>query len=284
MPSPLFQMACIAVLAFAYGWLLNAAPDARAKRALVVEILVIALSAWAAEETSILRYRFYGYPDTWWLKLDEMPLLVAFIWPMVILSSRSLVDVLFPGLSPAKKALAVGVAVVIDASLVETIAVASGLWSWVEGGYLGAPLIGLVGWGAFAAAMTFSLAHPKIPLWLTPLTSLAGTHLILVVTWWAFFRHALRGELPTWVTFIGVAAILALAAWLRFRPAGSTRKIPLTLAIPRVAATSVFVVLLFLEADLYLALHFGAVAVLYLAVLDLRLTRRPLSPAHSATR
>ena len=272
MPSPLFQIACIAVLAFAYGWLLHAAGDRRAMRALVVEILIIALAAWAAEETSILRYRFYSYPDTWWLKLDEMPLLVAFIWPMVILSSRSLVDVLFPGLSPAKKAFAVGIAVVIDASLVETIAVASGLWSWVEGGYLGAPLIGLVGWGAFAAAMTWSLAHPKIPLWLTPLTALAGTHLILVVTWWAFFRHFLRGELPTWVTFIGIAAILGLAAWLRFRP--GNRRIPLALAVPRVAATSVFVVLLFLNASTWLALHFAAVAVLYLAVFELRVARR----------
>lgn len=269
MPSPLFQAACIAVLAFAYGWLLVAEPDRARRRALVIQILVIAVAAWAAEETSILRYRFYGYPDTWWLKLDEMPLLVAFIWPMVIISSRQLVDVLFPGLGPARKALAVGVAVVIDASLVETIAVASGLWSWVEGGYLGAPLIGLVGWGAFAASMTYSLAHPKIPLWLTPLTALAGTHLILVVTWWALFRHVLRDELPSWTAFIGVALLIGLAAWLRFRPAGRGRKIPLTLAVPRVAATSVFVVLLFLNASLYLALHFAAVAVLYLALLDL---------------
>jgi len=273
MPSPLFQIACIAVLAFGYGWLLVTA-DRSKRRALVIEIFVIALSAWAAEETSILRYRFYGYPDAWWLKLDEMPLLVAFIWPMVILSSRSLVDVLFPGLGPAKKALAVGVAVVIDASLVETIAVASGLWSWVEGGYLGAPLIGLVGWGAFAAAMTWSLAHPKVPLWLSPLTALAGTHLILVVTWWAFFRHVLRGELPTWASFIGVAALVALAAWLRFRPLGPTRRVPLTLAVPRVAATSVFVVLLFLNASPHLVLHFAAVALLYLAVLDLPFASR----------
>jgi len=170
-----------------------------------------------------------------------MPLLVAFIWPMVIVSSRQLVDVLFPGLGPARKALAVGVAVVVDASLVETIAVASGLWSWVEGGYLGAPLIGLIGWGAFAAAMTFSLEHPKIPLWLTPLTALAGTHLVLVVTWWALFRHALRGELPSWTAFLGVAALLGQTTKRRFTPTRASSKIPMTLAVQRISAPWVLV-------------------------------------------
>jgi hypothetical protein len=265
MPTPLFQLACVGVLAFAYGWLLFKASPAQ-RKSLALTIVTIAIAAWAAEETSILRYRFYGYPDTWVPKIDEMPLLVAFIWPMVILSSRSIVEVLFPNLSIVRKTCAVGVAVVIDATLVETVAVASGLWGWVEGGYLGAPLIGMLGWGAFAAAMTYSLEHPKIPLWLTPLTALAGTHLLLVILWWAFFRHALRGELPTWSVYIGVAAILALAAWLRSRG----RLIPILLTVPRVAATSVFVALLILHASFELALHFAAIAVLYLALLDFR--------------
>lgn len=262
----LFQLACLAVLAFAYGWLLWRSPD-RKRTALL--IVLIAVSAWAAEDTSILRYRFYAYPDDWWLKIDEMPILVAFIWPMVILSSRALVEVLFPGLGPWKTALAVGVAVVIDASLVETIAVAAGLWQWVEGGYLGVPVIGVLGWGAFAASMTLSLEHPKIPLWLSPLTALAGTHLLLVASWWSFFRFLLRDTLPTWTTWVAVAALLGLAVALRRRG----RRFPLSLAVPRVAATSVFVVLLFLHASLELAAHFVAVAVLYLAALEA--PRRP---------
>ena len=257
----LFQLACIAVLGFAYGWLLWRSPE---RKRTAILIVVIALAAWAAEETAILRYRFYGYPDTWWVKLDEMPLLVTFIWPMVVLSSRALVDALFPRLGPAKKAFAVGLAVVIDASLVETIAVAAGLWSWVEGGYLGVPLIGLLGWGSFAAAMVYSLEHPKIPLWLSPLTALAGTHLLLVALWWACFRHVLRGALPTSAVYVGIGLLLGLAFLLWRRG----RKFPLTIAVPRVAATSVFVVLLFLHATTELALHFAAVAVLYLATLD----------------
>jgi len=259
----LLQLACSAVLAFAFGFSIwQARPVER--RAFVMRILVIALSAWAAEETAILGYRFYGYPDLWWLELDEVPLLVVFIWPMVILSSRAIIGVLFPGLGPTKMALAVGLAVIIDASLVETIAVASGLWSWVEGGYLGVPLIGLFGWGAFAAAMTWSLEHPKIPLPLAPLTALIGTHLLLVLGWWAFFRHVLRGALPTWTIAIALAALAGLALWLLRRG----RKFPLTLAIPRLAATSVFVLLLFWHGGAELVLHFGAVAVLYLAVLE----------------
>lgn len=257
----LFQLACFTVLAFAYGWLLWQSPDRRRTALLIV---IIALSAWAAEDTAILRYRFYFYPDDWWLKIDQMPILVAFIWPMVILSSRALVERLFPDLGPAKMALFVGIAVFIDASLVETIAVASGLWTWVEGGYLGVPMIGMLGWGAFAAAMTWSLEHPKVPLWLSPLTALAGTHLLLVLLWWSFFRFLLRDTLPDWTTWIAVAALLGLALYLRHRG----RRFPLTIAVPRIAATSVFVVLLFLHASLELVLHFAAVAVLYLATLE----------------
>ncbi len=262
----LFQIGCLVVLAFAYGWILRAAPD---RRATLATILLIALSAWAAEETSILAYRYYAYPDTWWLKLDEMPLIVTLIWPVVILSSRALVDALFPSLTPVKKALAVGLAVVVDASLVETIAVAASLWTWVEGGYLGAPLAGIIGWGAFAAAMVFALEHPKIPRWASPLIALGATHLAIIASWWMLFRHALRGELPSWSVAIAIALIAALGLWLLRRP----RRIPMRLAPPRIAATSVFVVLLFMHATTELILHFVAVAALYLVTLDLPIGR-----------
>lgn len=266
MSWPLFQSACLVVLAFAYAWSIAHAPD---RRRAIIEIALVFVAAWAAEETAIVRYRFYAYPDAWWGKLDEMPLLVAAIWPMVVLSSRALVDVFFPRASTAVRALAVGVAVVIDATLVESIAVAAGLWGWVEGGYLGVPLIGLFGWGAFAASMTFALdrisrrsgPRPLVAL-ATVLGALAGTHALLVAGWWLFFRHALRAELPSWTVGLVAAALVALGLHLRRRG-----RLPIALVVPRVAATSVFVVLLVVNARLGLVVHFAAVAVMYLTLL-----------------
>jgi len=287
MPTPIFQLACTAVLAFAYAFLFAKTPREK-RRALAIEALLIACASWLGEETSILRYRFYAYPDTWWLKLDEVPLLVVAIWPMVVLSSRQIIDTLFPTLvtRPLARALVVGLAVIVDASLVETIAVASDLWHWVEGGYLGAPLIGLIGWGANAFAITLAMTWPPLrdPLSrlprlmshaLTPLVATALTHLVLVVAWWVFFRHALRDTLPTWTLAVtltlSVAGTLAL---LRRAP-----RIPLTLAIPRIAATSVFVALLAFHIPSQVASdphaaalpllvgHFAAIALPYLTLM-----------------
>ena len=377
----LFQLACIAVLAFAYGLLTWQTP--RGERGhLWMLVLLIAAGAWLGEETSILRYRFYGYPDSWWLKLDEVPFLVVAIWPLVVLTADQVIRALWPGLSRITHAAAIAAMVFVDASLVETVAVAADLWWWVEGGYLGAPLIGLVGWAAYAFSIALFLpgrprraapteqeptgrppsaapteqeptgrppsaapteleptgrppsaaptelepigwsqraapteqepvrsseshaqgprrAAPteqepvrlivRVERWLeetsaralgvrggvaqkvsaltvTLLVSLAVTHGLLVITWWAFFRHALRGALPEELAYGAVALGAIGAVWLWRRG----RRMPLSVAGPRALATSVFVVLLVLYADgppLYL--HFMAVALPYLAILEL---------------
>lgn len=296
----LFQLACVAVLAVAYGLLTVQTPRGERGR-LWLLVGLIAVGAWLGEETSILRYRFYGYPDDWWLKLDEVPLLVVAIWPLVVLTADQVIRALWPGLSRVGHAAAIAAMVFVDASLVETVAVAADLWFWVEGGYLGAPLIGLVGWAAYAFSIALFLpAAPgskaeasRLATWLggtsaralaggvtfqkmsalivTLLVSLAVTHALLVVCWWALFRHALRGALPEEIAY-GVLALGALAAaWLWRRG----RRMPLGVAGPRALATSVFVVLLVLYADgppLYL--HFLAVALPYFAILELRLARR----------
>ncbi len=309
---PLFQTACLVVLAFAYALLYrDTAPSER--RRLTTTIVLIALTSWAAEETSILRYGFYGYPDTWWLKLDEVPLIVVLIWPLVVLTADQVIRALFPGLSRIGHAFAIGLMVFIDASLVETVAVASDLWFWVEGGYLGAPLIGLIGWAAYAFSIALVLpSHPKSPSpvtrspdsarpsptpasfttrlthrlddlahdlhspspWLACLVtcamSLAVTHALLVLTWWAFLRHALRDELPHYAAYIALAVSISISVIMIRRP----HRIPLATAIPRAAATSVFVVLLALYAEgppLYV--HFAAIALPYLALISWRPNR-----------
>lgn len=299
----LFQLACVAVLAVAYGLMTVQTPRGERGR-LWKLVFVIAVTAWLGEETSILRYRFYGYPDDWWLKLDEVPFLVVAIWPLVVLTADQVIRALFPGLGRVAHAAAIAAMVFVDASLVETVAVAADLWFWVEGGYLGAPLIGLVGWAAYAFSIALflpssgasdgsKLSRSRVEVWLgrisartlglgggpgekvsalivTLLVSLAVTHALLVFCWWALFRHALRGELPEEAAYgvLVLGAVVAVWLWRR------GQRMPLAVAGPRALATSVFVVLLVANADgppLYL--HFLAVALPYLAILELRRAR-----------
>jgi hypothetical protein len=280
-----FQALCAAVLAVAYAVMFVTTPRGERRR-LLVDVLVIAVASWLAEETAILRYRFYAYPDWWWLKLDELPFLVIAIWPVVILSSRAVIDRLWPGLGGLRLALAVGLAVTVDATLIETISADARLWRWVEGGYLGVPLIGMLGWGAFAFAITWSM-ELKVKRFalsraLAPVLALALTHLLLVGLWWGGFRFVLRGALPAELVY-GVFAASAVLSVLLFRRRGQGRMIPPSVALTRILASSVFVVLL-ADSDTpetwALWLHLGAVALPYLATVDWRaLTGSRPSPA-----
>lgn len=275
MDLTLFQLVCLVVLALAYGFLTLQTPRGE-RKALWLTIAAIAAGAWLAENTAILRYRFYAYPDWWWLKLDEVPALVIAIWPVVILSSRAILDRLWPGLAGWRLALAVGLAVTVDATLIETIAADARLWRWSEGGYLGVPLIGMLGWGAFAAAMVWALEFsPKgfrLPRWAAPLLALGGTHLLLVLLWWGGLRFVGRGELPVELVWVAVAggAALGWRVWLK-RLEGMM--MPATTALPRILASSVFILLLgYSDSPVTWALwvHLGAVALPYLVSVDWR--------------
>ena len=282
----LFQLAIAAVLAVAYGLLFRQTPRTERGRLLTL-ILLIAVTSWLGEDTSIRRYAYYGYPDAWWLVLDQVPLLVVAIWPLVILTSDQVVRALFPDLSRLGHAAAVAVMVLIDASLIETVAVAANLWFWVEGGYLGVPLAGMVGWAAYAFSIALFLpgVRSERPIerrlavlsdralgrtgWLEKMTvlivSLAVTHALIILTWWALLRHTLRYDLPEASIWVAVGLSIALTAWLWRRG----RKIPLDVAGPRALATSVFIVLLALYADgPVLYIHFAAIALPYLALID----------------
>ncbi len=271
-----FQLACALVLGFAYARLFRGLSGPAERRLALASILAIMVSAWAAEDTSIRRYEMYAYPDSWWPILDRVPLLVVLIWPLVVLTARQVAGGLFPGGTPIRRALAVGAIVWSDASLIETVAVAAGLWRWAEGGYLGVPLIGLFGWAAYAFAAAWMLERfaggmvgprPWRARILVPVLAVGLTHLQLVAAWWAFFRHALRSELPPGLAWVVLAALAALTLGLRRRPT----RIPAGAAIPRIAATSVFVVLLVLHVRRpENVAHFAGVAIPYLGLLDWR--------------
>ena len=192
---------------------------------------------------------------------------------LVVMSARSVgLAVFATPSSPLVRAGMVGALVAFDASLVEVVAVRAGLWSWAEPGHLGVPVIGILGWGFFAGAADLVLGrrwrwrHLLLPL-LGPLF----THGLIVVAWWALFRHSVRGSLgPSSVAvMLGIGALAAVLV-IRARQQGGV--IPLGVALPRMIAASLFVALLLTTAplDRSLWLHTLAVALPYLAATSLR--------------
>lgn len=261
-----FQVLCLVVLAAAYALYLRQVP-AHERRRVVIEMLLVAVGAWAAEETSIVRYAVYGYPDWWWLRLDEVPILIVAIWPMVVMSARSVVTGLFPARRGVTRALLVGLVVVVDASLVEVLAVRAELWGWTLPGYLGVPIIGILGWAFYAAAITWALERwGDSPLRITtPIIALGLTHALLVAAWWGLFKWA-SVPLPALAIYlVTLMAIAASFALLKFRE----RRIPWQIALPRMLAAAVFVILMLVVqvgSDIVYAfhwLHLAAVAMVY---------------------
>lgn len=298
MDAHAFQTLCTAVLALTFGLMWRATPTS-GRQTFLQDAVVVAVGAWLAEETSILRYDFYHYGDVWWLMLDEVPALVVLIWAVVVLSSRAVVTHAMPGLTGWRLALGVGLAVTVDASLVETVAVDARLlldgalapeprlWWWSEGGYLDVPLIGMLGWGAYAGAITWALDWARTGgdtrvsrVLAAPVVALGLTHVALVTLWWGGLRFVLRRPLPVEAVFISFGLGLGLAAFLlrRRRHVGG---LPPRTAVPRMLAAAVFVVLLVFstrEAVGWLWVHLAAVAIPYLALTDWQaLTRRDLS-------
>lgn len=258
-----FQLACLPVLLFAYALRVRGGPWAER----LAELGALVVGGYAAEQTCISAYGFYAYAPGWALRVGDVPLLVPLIWPMVILSARELVGRLAPRMGVGRTALWVGLFVTFDASLMEVVAVAGGYWRWSEPGYLGIPLIGILGWGYFAAAASLWLdSGNKSRFVLLPVVAALGTHALLLGTWWGLWRWVLRGELPLASLGVVAAWALALALWVWRAPGVAAAS---TLAA-RVPAALLFVGLLALCADdgagAWRWAHVGLVALPYLVL------------------
>ncbi len=256
MSFPTFELACVAVVILTLFVM--------ARKYAAAEILgsyaALAVAGWIGEQTCIELYRFYSYAPGWHLRVGHVPILVPLIWPLVILSARHVVDALFPDLMRFR-ALLVAAVVVVDASLVEVVAVRAGLWSWAEPGHLAVPVIGILGWGYFAAGAELALMRRRP--WLAIVLGPVVAHALILATWWGLFRWTLRGDLGVASSVaVAIAGALLFAAIVRAR-----RALPLATAAPRMIAASLFFTLLVTTAprDPYLWLHVAAVAAPYLA-------------------
>lgn len=175
--------------------------------------LTLMLAALWGEDSCIRLYQFYQYSPDWHFILDKMPPMVALIWPFVILSDARVVQAVARAKGQAQHPLlplAVGALVIYDASLMEVISVNVGLWSWNEPGIFEVPIIGILGWGYFAAAALWlrDRLTPRQCPWIILLAPTL-THLMLLATWWGGLRWILREPLPGEVV-VGVFTLISL--------------------------------------------------------------------------
>lgn len=269
----ILQIACLAIVVsfVALRARLESNPWALYRR-----LFLLALAAWAGEDSCIRAYGFYAYSRDWWLFLDQVPLLIILIWPVVIQSARDLGTCLWPGRerpSAERVALTVFGLVLADASLIEPIAVQSGLWHWTEPGLFAVPPIGILGW-AFFAAIAVSiferaawLGRPWLELLILPVAPL-GTHLLLVTSWWGALRWV-NVSLPGWPAAV-LAWVVSLTLAARALKHETKRRVPPVLLWLRVPAALFFFVLLgvFGRQSPLLVIYALAFAPPYLAILS----------------
>jgi hypothetical protein len=135
--------------------------------------------------------------------------------------------------------LAVAVIVFFDAAMVEVVAVQCGLWSWTEPGYLGVPLIGVLGWAYFGGAAAYLLRETQDRARLSLIVGApAMLHVLLVASWWTFFRWFWRGEW-FWLFALVVVSLSIVAQRVR-----AQRRMSLDIAWARMLAAGIFVALL----------------------------------------
>jgi hypothetical protein len=215
--------------------------EARPQRFLL-EMLLTASAALAAEESCIRLYGFYDYSNGWWGKVGHVPLLVLCIWPVVIHSATSLGKQLLtssrrptPGI--AITAIAAGFLVLTDAALIEPIAVHAGLWHWTEPGLFHVPPIGIIGWALFAAlcATVFATTSRRPAVWslLVLPATLIGTHLLLLAIWWGALRWVNHPVPSTLAAALAIGLSTVLCALILLTGIGrGVRRSDLLMRIP----------------------------------------------------
>lgn len=217
----ILELACAAIVAVFV--IARATRDPAPKRFLGRMAALSALS-WLGEDTVIRAYGFYTYSPEWSLFVDRVPILIVLIWPVVIHSAFDLAK---------GRPLVAGAIILLDASLIEPIAVSRGLWVWSEPGIFGVPPIGIAGWavfGALAIAMRERWWWVVVPL----------THAVLIALWWGLFRWISAPIAPV-APVVGIGCLsLAASAWALRRRLPVAR-IDLLLRVP--AAAFFFVLL-----------------------------------------
>lgn len=243
------QLTALALVAF---YVIFRIIDQAESKKFLARFALVSVSCWMAEESCILFYKFYGYSLSWNVFLDQVPLLIILIWPVIIHSAWDLASQL---LHPEHKfvPLVAGAIVCTDAALLEPVAVNAGLWSWNAPGIFHVPPIGILGWGYFAFCCTLMLQRAIRPnpskggALLLPLVSVIGTHLLLLVTWWGALRWV-NTSANSMVT-VGIVWIFSLALVYTILRRGTGRRVERKALLLRLPAALFVFLLLALNAE-----------------------------------
>ena len=246
-------------------------------------VAMVTLASWIAEDTCLHLYSFYAYHPDWVPYIDRMPLMVALIWPGVVMSSLELAQRLLGPLRQRLVPAVAGLMVLADASFMEPLAVKAGLWRWFEPGFFGVPPIGVCGWAFFSAAAmaVFCRTDRTSRKWTADLWVLlvapAATHVLLLVSWWGLFRW-INFPLPGWGV-AGVAWAISIGLTLLAVARRANLLVPLGAMSTRIPAAIFFFGLLLIHGrdDLALFAYALAFAPPYLALTrwsDFKIRRR----------
>jgi hypothetical protein len=247
------EVACVAIVSLYV--VVRARVDARPGKFLS-RLGLLMVASWVGENSVIHAYHFYAYAPRWSVFVDQVPLLVVTIWPVVIHSAWDLARRLTP--RPGRVPFIAALLVLADASLIEPIAVKAGLWWWNEPGLFDVPPIGLLGWAVFAWSCLLFLEHRRLAILWTLVLAPVLVHLNLVALWWLALRWV-NETIAAWpVVALAWALSLSLALWAHRRRPGEA--IPRHELLLRIPAAGFFFVLLAVHAGDDLALIAYALA------------------------
>jgi len=224
---------------------------------------IVSASAWLTEESCILIYRFYDYHPGWWLFLDQVPLLIVVIWPVIIFSAMDLTSPLRAA-HPGKRVFAGAAVVATDALFIEPLSVSAGLWGWKLPGLFNVPPIGILGWFFFALLCLGLMGDRRLQgppsSWDLLLLALPviGTHLLLLLTWWGALRW-INFPLPT-PAVAGIAWCVSFFMIVSIHKKQIGRKLKKRTLLLRIPAALFFFALLIVKADDPLPLAAYAIA------------------------
>ncbi len=214
----ILELSCVVIVAVYLAVRLRVEPE----RARLIRRLGLLMGAsWIAENTVIHAYHFYQYSPRWSLFVDQVPLMIVVIWPIVITSAWDMMRALHGGAGGPRTVIAAAAMVFLDAYVMEPIAVEAGLWSWNEPGLFAVPPIGVLGWSFFTAtalAVFDQVERRRLPPALDLLVLVLPiplVHALLVATWWGALRwvsHPIPAVAGVALAWILCAALALLAA------------------------------------------------------------------------
>jgi hypothetical protein len=251
-PMILLESICLLIVLL---YLVLMAPRQSPRENFLRRLFLLSLAGIVAENTCIYWYGFYQYCSEWSIFVGVLPLMVGIIWPIVIHAAWNLARRIVGAGHPWVPWLSAFI-VLADASLIEPIAVASGLWSWNEPGLFHVPLIGILGWSFFTFWCVYGFEacdrfvnQRQAPWWLdvwVPIVALVLVHLSLLLSWWGLFRwintEVASGPVVFWLW------VLSLLLALLCRVLKLSRKIPRVEIVARLPGALFFFGLLWLNA------------------------------------